>query len=157
MIPWGMFPFNDEMKKLTEQMNPSDIQKYVNNMINKHFSSQWNHPANKESTHDQVQQEQVDHKVKKSLQADVFETFDHIYIRIHLPDQEAHKRMKIFYTSNQAIIENFPRKGDRHTITLPRLVKKKGATARVKDQILELKIPINIDMQYSEIEISENF
>lgn len=155
MIPWGMFPFNDDLKKLNEQMNPNEIQKYVNKIMNQHLD-QWNNPARNEEIQNSTQQGRSESTQTEVAHADVFETFDDIFIRIHLPDKEAHKRLRIFHTSNQAIIENFPLEGDRQTITLPRLVKRKGATARIKDQILELKMPINIDMQFSEIDISEN-
>jgi HSP20 family molecular chaperone IbpA len=67
------------------------------------------------------------------------------------------KHLKIFHTSNQAIIENIPGCDERQVITLPCLVKKKGAVAQYQDGILELKIPKSIDMQYTEIDVSEKY
>ncbi|GIN91041.1 spore germination protein GerT [Siminovitchia terrae] len=154
MFPWGKFPFNEDLKKMTEQMKPNDIQSYVNEMIKKYIPSQWENSAETEtanpfnaSTTNQGQQAKPD--------VDVFETFDYVFIRIKLQSEEQQKQLKFFHTSNQAIIENFHEMGDRHTITLPCLVKRKGATALVKDLILEVQIPKNVDMQYTEVDISE--
>ncbi|MBB2481919.1 hypothetical protein H5P36_17230 [Bacillus sp. APMAM] len=62
--------------------------------------------------------------------------------------------IKIYHTSNQLIIENSS-DGNRDTITLPALVKKKGTTAQYKDEILEVKMPKSVDMQYTEVDVSE--
>ncbi len=37
MLPWNHLPFNEEMKKKFNNMNPNDIDKYVQNMITKMF------------------------------------------------------------------------------------------------------------------------
>jgi HSP20 family molecular chaperone IbpA len=154
MFPWGMFPFNnDELKQIADKMNPADIQSYISEMIKKYI------PSNTENSGNpfpfQSNPASFQPKSESSIHPDVFETFDHIFIRIQLPNEEIHKQIKIFHTSNQAIIENFPEPGKRHTIILPSLVKRKGATALVKDQILEIKIPKMDDMQLTEVDVSE--
>ncbi|VEF48239.1 spore coat protein [Bacillus freudenreichii] len=153
MFPWGKFPFNDDFKKMTEQMKPDDIQSYVNDMIKKYIPSQWDNSAENEKTSPFTSTSSEQNHEK--LDAAVFETFDFVFIRIKLQNEEQQKHLKFFHTSNQAIIENFFEMGDRHTITLPCLVKRKGATALVKDLILEVKIPKSVDLQYTEVDISE--
>lgn len=155
MFPWGKFPFNDDIKKFSEQMKPEDIQSYVNDMIKKYIPSQGDHSTESETT-SPVNCSLPDQTGKqKKFDAAVFETFDFVFIRIKIPNEEQQKHLKFFHTSNKAIIENFFEMGDRHTITLPCLVKRKGATALIKDLILEVKIPKSVDMQYTEVDISE--
>lgn len=154
MFPWGKFPFNDDINKMAEQMKPSDIQSYVNDMIKKYIPSQWENSAEGEKNNSM---NTTSPHPKGKLDAAVFETFDHVFIRIMLQDEEQQKQIKFFHTSNQAIVENFFEPGDRHMITLPSLVKRKGATAFVKDLILEVKLPKSVDMQYTEVDISEKF
>ncbi|MER2059968.1 MAG: Hsp20/alpha crystallin family protein, partial [Niallia sp.] len=35
MFPWNLFPFNNDSKNRMDQMNPQDIQKYVQEMMDK--------------------------------------------------------------------------------------------------------------------------
>lgn len=155
MFPWGRFPFNDDFKAMSEHMNPSDIQAYVSEMINRYIPPTWENtdpnftsrPFQQKSKHEETQE--------KTLHADVFETFKHVYIRVGIPNEEQLKKIKIFHTSNQAILRNVLEDGDKHIITLPCLVKRKGAAAVAKDGILEIKIPKNIDMQYTEVDLTE--
>ncbi|HBZ10623.1 MAG TPA: spore coat protein [Bacillus bacterium] len=156
MFPWGKFPFNEDLKKMTDQMNPADIQSYVNDMIKKYIPSQWENSGDTK-TENPFNASATGNTQEKKPDAAVFETFDYVFIRIQLQNEEQQKQIKFFHTSNQAIIENFFEIGDRHIITLPCLVKRKGATALVKDLILEVQIPKNIDMQYTEVDISEKF
>ncbi|MBS4199406.1 Hsp20/alpha crystallin family protein [Bacillus sp. FJAT-49732] len=155
MFPWGMFPFNEDIKKLTEQLNPSDVHSYVNDMMKKLMkntpmdnmvSPQMNN-NNNDNDHQQTSQNEIT--------ARVFETFDDVFVRLRLPENVSLSQLRIFHTSNQAIIENLQGDGAKQVITLPSLVKKKGATAQVKNQILEIKIPKSDDLQYTEITVSE--
>lgn len=156
MFPWGMFPFNqDELKNIAEKMNPTDIQSYISEMIKKYISPHMENSSSPYQFHTNNKPPDSETEKQQKFHVDVFETFDHIFIRIQLPDEETHKQLKIFHTSNQAIIENLPEPGKRHTIVLPTLVKRKGATALVKDLILEIKIPKMDDMQLTEVDVSE--
>jgi HSP20 family molecular chaperone IbpA len=69
--------------------------------------------------------------------------------------EESLTRLKLSHTSHLLLLENIPELGDKHSIPLPSLVKKKGSTAHYKDETLEVKIPKNIDTQYSEINVTE--
>lgn len=89
------------------------------------------------------------------LSSSAFETHDYVYVRIPIKDEEWIKKLRLYHTTNQLIVEHIPQQEDKHTITLPAIVKKKGASANYKDGILEVKIPKNIDMQFSQIDVME--
>ncbi|MCJ8006577.1 Hsp20/alpha crystallin family protein [Lederbergia wuyishanensis] len=151
MFPWGMFPFNEDIKKLTEQLNPSDVHSYVNDMMKNLMK---NTPMDNMISQ-QTSNSTTTQPPNNGISAQVFETFDDVFVRVHLPENVTLSQLKIFHTSNQAIIENLQGDGSRQVITLPSLVKKKGASAQVKNQILEIKIPRSDDLQYTEITVSE--
>jgi HSP20 family molecular chaperone IbpA len=169
MFPWSLFPFNKGMKEQMNQMNPKEIDSYVQEMMKKMFPGGWSsmmnpaesmkgnqpfiHPMSEETNQKGPQPSASSH----SVPVNIFETFEDVYIRMKIPDEEWMKQMKIFHTSNQAIIENIPEPGDRQVLTLPSLVKKKGAVAQFREGILELKIPKSIDMQYTEIDVSDKY
>ncbi|HEY4551977.1 MAG TPA: Hsp20/alpha crystallin family protein [Bacillaceae bacterium] len=146
MFPWGLFPFNEELKKLSGKVNPADIENYISQTINKFI------PPHMDHLHAQ-QKAETENSLEFS--AKVFETFDDVFIRIPLEQEHTLGQIRIFHTSNQAIIENLLKEGDRHTVTLPAIVKRKGAKAVAKDRMLEIKIPKNIDFQYTEVDIEE--
>ncbi|MCP3738978.1 Hsp20/alpha crystallin family protein [Rossellomorea sp. BNER] len=170
MFPWNMFsPFKRDQSGMMNGMNPKDIDQYVQGMMKQMIPKEWqgimnpqemmkngssfmgdmNSSAGGNSGENQKQPAQI--------QANVFETFEDVFIRIKLPSEELATQMRVFHTSNQAIIENIPELGERQVITLPSLVKKKGSTAQYKDGILEIKIPKSVDMQYTEVDVSEKY
>ncbi|KAA0562514.1 Hsp20/alpha crystallin family protein [Bacillus sp. CH30_1T] len=170
MFPWSLFPFSKDMKDQMNQMNPNEMDSYIQGMMKKMFPGGWDGMMNPNDMMSGAQsfmnpmgkQEQKSQRGQSSpssnsISANVFESFEDIYIRFQVPSEEWMKQLKIFHTSNQAIIENIPEQGERQVITLPCLVKKKGAVAQYKDGILELKIPKSIDMQYTEIDVSDKY
>ncbi|WP_142752233.1 Hsp20/alpha crystallin family protein [Neobacillus piezotolerans] len=85
-------------------------------------------------------------------QASIFVTHDYVYAR--LPISEGNEEnIRLYHTSNQLIIENLPGQGEKLSYDLPAVVKKKGATASVRDGILEIKLIRAIDVQLSEINL----
>lgn len=157
MFPWNMLPFNPDMKKMFNSMKPGDLDKYVNDMFGKLFNENIEGMTNPNDWMKTLQSQQRDSRnSSQPLGASVFETHDHVYIRLQLKDESWMKNMKIYHTTNQAIIENIPETGDKQTITLPVLVKKKGASAIHKDGMLEIKIPKSIDLQFSEVDVKDN-
>ena len=173
MFPWSLFPFNKGMKDQMNQMNPKEMDSYIQGMMQKMFPGGWEsmmnpndmmngaqsfmNPLGNQGQKEKNEKEYHSHSHSSSIPVTVFETFEDIYIRFHIPDEEWMKHLKIFHTSNQAIIENIPGSEERQVITLPCLVKKKGAVAQFKEGILELRIPKSIDMQYTEIDVSEKY
>ncbi|WP_064093217.1 Hsp20/alpha crystallin family protein [Rossellomorea aquimaris] len=164
MFPWNLFPFNKDMKDKMNSMNPKEIDSYIQSMMKNMFPNGWEGMMNPNDTmkgaqsftHSNNQQSAKDTPSHK-IPTNIFETFEDVFLRLQITNEEWMKQLRIFHTSNQAIIENIPEVGDRQVITLPALVKKKGAVAQYKDGILELKIPKSIDMQYTEIDVSERY
>jgi len=159
LFPWNMFPFNNDMSKLFQQMNPQDMEKNIQNMIAQFMPKEWqgmfdhNDMLSRAASIFPQNSQQSNNPSPPNLQANVFETFDDVYVRIPI-EEEMVQKIKIFHTSNQLIIENST-DGNRETITLPALVKKKGTAAQYKDGILEVKMPKSVDLQYTEIDVSE--
>ncbi|MFE8702054.1 Hsp20/alpha crystallin family protein [Cytobacillus sp. FJAT-54145] len=160
MFPWNLFPFGKEqndMKKWMQQMNPQEIEKYVQSMMGNMFSDQMKGTMNPQDFmkgFGQHSKNSPNHSITP-LHSEVFETHDFVFVRVSVKEDEWLKRLKLYHTSNQLIIEHIPAMEDKHTITLPAVVKKKGSTAYCKDGTLEVKIPKNIDMQFSEIDVTE--
>ncbi|MFO1444766.1 Hsp20/alpha crystallin family protein [Bacillus sp. Bva_UNVM-123] len=152
MFPWSRFPFNKDMKKMMEQIKPEEINHYIQNMMGQMLPEQMQKIMNNQNFNGKAEQFSPP---PSAFPASVFETHENVYVRLEIKDEEWLKNMRLFHTSNQMIIEHIPKFEDKHTITLPALVKRKGTTAHVKDGILEIRIPKNIDMQYSEIDITE--
>ena len=158
MFPWNLFPFNKDSKNKMDQMKPQDIQKYVQEMMDKMMpdSLQNMNPESMMQNFAKTRNFQNDNITKsEKFNYLVFETHHHVYVRIPLIDPLWLEKVKIFYTSNQLIIQHIPNMEDKHTIALPAIVKRKGSAAVYKDGILEIRIYKNSDIQYSEIDVTE--
>ncbi|MGM0845295.1 MAG: Hsp20/alpha crystallin family protein [Bacillota bacterium] len=167
MFPWNsFFPFNKNMKDMMKNMNPQEVDQYVKGVMKQMFPSDWqgmqnpgdlmsnmNNMMNGSSS--ETSREHSHQENSEKIPVNVFEALENIYIQLKISDEELVKKMKVFHTSNQAILENIPSAGERQVITLPSLVKKKGSSAQYKEGILEIKIPKSIDLQYTEIDVSE--
>ena len=152
MFPWSRFPFNKDIKNMMDQVKPEEMNKYIQNMMGQMLPDQVQKMMQSQNFNDIVKPNPQN---SSSIPSSVFETHDYVYVRLEIKDSEWLKMIRLYHTSNQMIVEHIPNFEDKHTITLPALVRKKGTTAQVKDGILEIKIPKNIDMQYSEIDIIE--
>jgi HSP20 family molecular chaperone IbpA len=157
MFPWSLFPFNKNSKDMLQKMNPDEIDKYVQGIMEKMMPGSMRGMMNPQDIMNSFQQPFGGQTTQTStiLNSSAFETHDYVFVRIPLKDEEWLKQLKIYHTSNQLIIEHIPNHEDKHTVTLPAIVKKKGAVANFKDGMLEIRIPKNIDMQFSQIDVSE--
>ena len=46
MFPWNLFQFNKEMQSKMKQMNPNEMNQYVQNIMDKMFTSSFPHKMN---------------------------------------------------------------------------------------------------------------
>lgn len=156
MFPWNMFPFNKDMKDTMQKMKPEEVDSYVQDIIGKIMPGNMRGMMNPQDMFNgfqsSVSQQQPTTGVLNSTS---FETHDFVFVRIPIKQEEWIRNLRIYHTSNQLIVENVPQHEDKHIITLPAIVKKKGASANYKDSVLEVKIPKNIDMQFSQIDVTE--
>src|SRR3954453_10556860 len=164
MFPWNSFPFSKEMKSKMQHMKPEEINQYVQNIMGKMFQSSSSNEMNPQDILKELQGFHPFHQTPDyvstpshdgKLNYSVFETHDDIFVRIQIKTEDWLKQLKLTHTSHLLILEHIPEIGDKHPIPLPSLVQKKGTTAQFKDHMLEVKIPKNVDMQYSEIDITE--
>jgi HSP20 family molecular chaperone IbpA len=158
MLPWNFFPFNKKMNNQMGQFDQNEIDKFVKQMMGQMMPAQMQEMMNNQDWMKSSQKqssEQASSTTGESLSYSVFDTHNHVFVRISIKEESWLKQLKLYHTSNQLMVEQIPTATDKLTITLPSIVRKKGTTTTYKDNILEVKIPKNIDMQYSEIEISE--
>lgn len=156
MFPWNLFPFNKDMKESLQKMKPGEIDKYVQDIIGKALPDNMRGMMNPQDFFGGFQSSTSRQPSSGNvLNSTAFETHDYVFVRIPIKNEEWLKKLRLYHTSNQLILEHIPEHDDKHTITLPAIVKKKGAAANYKDGILEVKIPKNIDMQFSQIDVTE--
>jgi hypothetical protein len=156
MFPWNLFPFNKDMKENMQKMKPEEINNYVQDIIGKVMPGNFRGMMNPQDLFNGFQPASTPSTLSPGvLNSTAFETHDFVYVRIPIKDEEWVKMIRIYHTSNQLIVENIPQPEDKHIITLPAIVKKKGAIAHYKDSVLEVKIPKNVDMQFSQIDVTE--
>lgn len=157
MFPWNMFPFNKDMKETLQKMKPEQVDNYVQDIIGKIMPGNMREMMNPQDMFNGFQSSasQQSQSSNEVLNSSAFETHDFVFVRIPIKNEEWIKLLRVYHTSNQLIVEHIPKHEDKHIITLPAIVKRKGATANYKDGMLEVKIPKNIDMQFSQIDVTE--
>ena len=157
MFPWNLLPFDRNSQKKFLEMKPDEIENYVQQMMGKMLQPSMQGMLKPEEWLKGMQQQNSPDPVKANsgLNAEMFETHDFVFVRVPLKDEALLKQMKLFYTSNQVIIEHIPDLSDKHTLVLPATVKRKGAAANYRDGVLELRLQKIVDMQYAEIDISK--
>lgn len=148
MIP---FPFKGGLQKwLSENSYGGNINKYVQEMITQSMA----HSTDNNYVTDIFNEEKrKPEHTDSSLNVSTFETHDHIYVRVHIKDESQLSTIKIFHTSNQLIIEGLPFLEEKHVVTLPSIVKMKGAISEYRDDYLQIKMVKKIDLQFTEIDV----
>lgn len=144
------------MKNTMQNMKPEEINNFVQDIIGKMIPGNLQGMMNPRELFNNFQNPSPQQRTSAGvLNSSAFETHDYVFVRIPLKNEEWIKKLRLYHTSNQLIIEHIPEHEDTNTITLPAIVKRKGAIANCKDGILEVKIPKNVDMQYSQIDVTE--
>ncbi|MFZ7944338.1 MULTISPECIES: Hsp20/alpha crystallin family protein [Bacillaceae] len=155
MFPWNMFPFTKDMKDSMQKMKPEEINNYVQDLVEKMMPNMRGMMNHQDLFNGFQSSAEKQHAANGPLNSSAFETHDYVFVRIPIPNEDWLKQLRLYHTSNQLIVEHIPQQEDSNTITLPAIVKKKGAAANYKDRVLEIRIPKNIDMQYSQIDVTE--
>lgn len=158
MFPWNLFPFNKDTKNKFNQMHPNEIQNYVQEMMDKLMPDTLK-KMNAEDMFSNLSRmnknSQQKHTQGKTLDYLIFETHYHIYVRIPIKDEAMLSKIKIYYTSNQVVIHHIPNQDDKHVISLPSLVKKKGSLASYREGVLEIKMVKSMDVHFAEMDVTE--
>lgn len=154
MWPWKFFgssksgfdPFKfmneDEFQQMLDQWMKQAFPHFIQSMINEKA-------VNNPNISDEKNQDFY------GLNEQVFETHDDVFIRVPVKDETQLKQMKIYYSLNKCVIDGLEDKNSPYTIILPATVKKKGAKAIYRDQVLEIKMPKSIEWQMSEIDVDK--
>ncbi|KHD84239.1 hypothetical protein [Heyndrickxia ginsengihumi] len=153
MFPWNMFPFKQDMSQLLQNMDVPNLSKYMNQAFSQAMPDNWQEMFNQNGASDQDNASSASSVNEKKVKINIFETLDFIFIQLTVEQKEWLERVKIFHTSHQAILENIPEAGDKQTIALPALVKRKGTTAQYRNGILEIRLIKNKETQLTEINI----
>lgn len=155
MFDWNrLFPFQKQFSKETlKNSDPKNVEQYVNQVMENVFGS--NYPAqfpfqdplaqNKKTTEPDVKNE-------KEPNVEVFETTDHVFVKIELTRPNTEK-VKIKHTANLLFIDHFPEENSQKKVVLPAPVKRKGTKASYQDGILEIMFLKHDDPGISEIDI----
>ncbi|MGQ9020668.1 Hsp20/alpha crystallin family protein [Bacillus sp. 18-5] len=153
MFDWNrLFPFQKQFSKETlKNSDPKDVEQYVNQVMESVFGS--NYPA-QFPFQDPLSQHQKTKEtdVKKEPEVEVFETTDHVFVKIELARPNTEK-VKIKHTANLLFIDHFPEEGTQKKVVLPAAVKRKGTKASYQDGILEIMFLKHDDPGISEIDI----
>ncbi|MGE7766145.1 Hsp20/alpha crystallin family protein [Peribacillus sp. NPDC096540] len=154
MFPWNsLFSLknNSNQKDFMKNMQQNDVQSLIEKVFSQVIPDNMQGMMQQNDTSSKKENTRTEHP----LHAEVFETHLFVFVRIPIEDEAWLKKMKLYHTSNQSIIEGIPEASDRHIITLPALVKKKGASAQFKESTLEIRLQKSYNTQYSEIDVSE--
>ena len=148
-----MWPFlfkGGIQKWLNQNHFGGDINKFVQDTITQSIaqSNQNNHVMDMFD-----QEESKQENTNSPLNISTFETHDHVYVRVMIKEESQLANLKIHHTSNQLIIEGIPTLEDRHVVTLPSIVRMKGATSKYRDGCLQIKMIKKIDLQFTEIDV----
>jgi HSP20 family molecular chaperone IbpA len=150
-----MFPFSKDTQNSLKKMNPEEINKYIQDILEKMLPGNMRGMMNPHDLMNSFQPSPAQQPTVNGINATTFETHDYVFVRIPINNEDWVKQVRIYHTSNQLIVERIPDYEDKHIITLPAIVKKKGSAANYKEGTLEIRIPKNIDMQFSEIDVNE--
>jgi HSP20 family molecular chaperone IbpA len=154
MFPWNWFFSKENLPNdWMKQLNPADVERFVQEIMKKTIPSDWqqNAPFSSPSENQDSPAPEKDVSPPPSqIPIEVFETFDYVFLRLRLKE-EWMQQLKIHHTSQKAIIYNVPEMGNRQEIVLPAVVKLKGAKAEYQDGILEICFLRIEDWQISEI------
>ncbi|MEC1521337.1 Hsp20/alpha crystallin family protein [Neobacillus niacini] len=153
MFPFNFFPFNKDMKNKLQHMKSDEIDQFIKGILGNVMSSQSGSAMNPQDfvNHFRPQPSQQ----VNSQNSTAFETHDSVFVRIPIKDESLLKDLRIYHTANQLTVENIPELDQKHSITLPAAVKRKGSSAKFKDGILEIKLIKSHDIHYSQIDVTE--
>lgn len=163
MFPWNSFPFNIQPNSnQDEPLDESNIEDYWKKVLSTIFSNKndnfpvaWLQPFMEQIQHSMANPFLQRKDSQQASDIQLFETFDFIIIRFFVPDASIVKNIKLYHTSNQVFIENFPKEGEKKRITLPALVQKKGSNATFKEGIIEMILIKKQDSHLTEIPVTE--
>lgn len=144
MFPWNWF---DKNFQLDENALQNLIEQWTKQMWPHNFQAKSGNQTNERSDH--LPEE------RPSLQEEVFETHDYIFIRIPIRSRHNVKNIKIQFSHNKCTLTGLLENNEPYVLLLPSPVQKKGARAVYRDEVLEIQLVKSFDWHMSEIDIDE--
>jgi HSP20 family molecular chaperone IbpA len=154
MFPWNFSPLNKELRDRLQNMKPEEVENFISGIMGKVLPSHLGGIKSNDLFTNFRNPGAEQTSAESGLNIITFETHEAVFVRIPIPDEKWLTQLHIYHTANQLVIENIPNKVEKQTLPLPVLVKKKGATAKYKDGILEVKLVKSHNMQYSQIDVT---
>jgi HSP20 family molecular chaperone IbpA len=155
MFPWNFSPLNKELKERLQNMKPEEVENFISGIMGKVLPSHLGGMKSNDIFNNSQNPGRNQSSSENQLNITSFETHAAVFVRIPITDEKWLTQLRIYHTANQLIIEHLPKIEDKQTLALPVLVKKKGATAKWKDGILEIKLVKSLEMNYSQIDVTE--
>ena len=134
MFPFNPFSTQNEWRKLIQNPDQLNVNQFLNDFM-KQFDFE----------NDEIKQSKSEKKP-----AEIFESFDHIYIQIDIPLDKI-KEMKVVHTIDQLFV--YHNKEIVTEITLPSLVSKNGGIAQIEGRVLQIRLVKVSDTQSIELHI----
>jgi len=138
-------PFDKNMQQWMKHLQENSIEDYIQDILSKSIPSTYQNFNPLKGNFWEGENK------SDSINESVFETHDDVYIIIPIPNSMMHNQLKVYHTSNLAIVEGIPTSESRNIITLPSLVQQRGGTASIKNNILQIKLLKNVDTQFTEL------
>jgi HSP20 family molecular chaperone IbpA len=158
MLPWNkMFPFPKEYMK-EDIFKQADVDNWMNKAMKGKLpgtSKMMNSTDFFEQSFDLLKQAQSKKWKKKTsgFEPNVFETHDEVFIRFPVSSEEQLRQIKTYHNTTTCFIENLPASGNKHTITLPCIVKSNTSKARYQNGVVEIKITKETNIPVTKIPI----
>ncbi|MFP7300551.1 Hsp20/alpha crystallin family protein [Neobacillus niacini] len=141
------------MKNKLQHMKPDEIDQFIKSIMGNVMPSQSGGTFIPQNGVNPYQSQPAE--MSNPLKSSAFETHDSVFVRIPIKDESLLKKLRIYHTATQLMVENLPETDAKYSITLPAMVKKKGSSAKYKDGILEIRLIKTYDIQYSQIDVTE--
>jgi hypothetical protein len=129
------------MENMFGNMHMSRIQEFVRQQLDQAFSAYETNLKPKPMQSDPIQ--------PTSVSPSVSETDAHMIAKIKIPDHVDPRKVKASYAGHKLKIEGLS--GQPTILSLPSIGSRKGVTAVMKDNILEIQIPKRADENYQEL------
>lgn len=118
----------------------SYLQKYVLNLLNQTLGQILGQTLDTPAAASKLGRNSRQAAPHSKENAEVFETHDYVFVRVPVPEQVDERHIDTQIGPSRVVIKWAPG-GKEHVIQLPADVKNGGASASVKEHVLEIKIP----------------
>jgi len=134
LTQYGAIPLAQAFLTPLVQMLAGSISQYISGFMGR--------PAYTSSSEETPEATEAENSANKprSINSMLFEIHGFVVIRANIPEEVNVRDIKVFYSPGYITIKGDP-SGEDHVVQLPPGSMQEGATAAIKDRILEIRIP----------------